>query len=206
MNFRMVLTSIITLAFVWELSGYMLHMRNQGLSSYVSESSDSSGSGKSEGFMIDNNLVTIARVVSIYPKTYPYPGMDIVMQVFTKWVPRALWPDKPVEWSNSIEDVLNTGGGYTLALSYVGEAYLIAGWPSLIFISLLIGAGAAAWNRVGFAARSNMDLVYYASGFFAAALGMRSIQFITIAMVPTVAFYVFGRYFIRQKTVSEFAR
>ena len=36
------------------------------------------------------------------------------------------------------------------------------------------------------------------AGFFAATLGMRSVQFVTIAMVPTLAFYIFGRYLIRQ--------
>jgi len=129
----------------------------------------------------------------------------VLSQVLTKWVPRALWPDKPVEWTNSVENVLATGGGYTLALSYVGEAYLIAGWPSLIIVSLLLGIGAGAWNRVGQEARTNLDLIYYASGFFAATLGMRSIQFITIAMVPTVALYVFGQFLKRRKRVSAFA-
>jgi len=201
-NLFLIALCFLSAAFIWEVSGYMLSVRNQGLASYVS---DNGASIKTKGFMIDNNLVTIARVVSVYPKNYPYPGVDVLSQVLTKWVPRALWPDKPVEWTNSVENVLATGGGYTLALSYVGEAYLIAGWPSLIIVSLLLGIGAGAWNRVGQEARTNLDLIYYASGFFAATLGMRSIQFITIAMVPTVALYVFGQFLKRRKRVSAFA-
>jgi hypothetical protein len=202
LNLSLIAVCFLSIAFIWEVSGFMLMVRNQGLGNYVAENGTTI---KTQKFMIDNNLVTIARIVSVYPDNYPYPGMDVLSQVLTKWVPRALWPSKPTEWTNSVEDVLGTGGGYTLALSYVGEAYLIAGWPSLIIVSLLLGIGAGAWNRIGQEARTNLDLIYYASGFFAAALGMRSIQFITIAMVPTVALYVFGRILIRRRRAPEYA-
>ncbi len=187
---RLIILTVVAAASLWVVSGYMLDFRNQGLGSYLT---DGAAQKVDDGFMVDNNMVSIARVVGVFPDPYPFPGVDIVIQVFTKWVPRAIWAGKPAGWTTNVEDALATGGGYTLAVTYVGEAYLIAGYPSLIIISLLIGALTSWWSRVGLAARSNLDLIYYASGFFAAALGMRSIQFVTIAMVPTVAFYVFGR-------------
>jgi hypothetical protein len=193
---RLIVTTTIAAAALWVVSGYMLDFRNQGLSSYLT---DGAAQRLDDGFMIDNNMVSIARVVGVFPDPYPFPGTDIVIQIFTKWVPRALWAGKPVGWTTTVEEALATGGGYTLAVTYVGEAYLIAGYPSLIIISLLIGALTSWWSRVGLAARSNLDLIYYASGFFAAALGMRSIQFVTIAIVPTVAFYLFGRLLARKK-------
>jgi len=193
---RLIVMTVIGAAALWVVSGYMLDFRNQGLSSYLT---NGAAQRLDDGFMIDNNMVSIARVVGVFPDPYPFPGTDIVIQVFTKWVPRALWAGKPVGWTTTVEDALATGGGYTLAVTYVGEAYLIAGYPSLIIISLLIGALTSWWSRVGLAARSNLDLIYYASGFFAAALGMRSIQFVTIAIVPTVAFYMFGRLLARRK-------
>ncbi|MDH7974647.1 hypothetical protein QH494_20850 [Sphingomonas sp. AR_OL41] len=195
-TFRLLLTTVACAALLWMVSGYMLDFRNQGLGSYLS---NGAGQQQSDGFMIDNNMVSIARVVGVFPDPYPFPGGDVVIQIFTKWVPRALWPDKPIGWSTSVEDALATGGGYTLAITYVGEAYLIAGYPTLILVSLMIGAVTSWWNRVGFAARTNLDLVYYASGFFAAALAMRSIQFVTIAIVPVVAFYVLGRLLARSR-------
>lgn len=190
-SLRLIILSAIGAASLWVVSGYMLDFRNQGLGNYVSGTSEAQQ--LDNGFMIDNNMVSIARVVGVFPDPYPFPGSDIVIQVFTKWVPRAIWPGKPLGWTTSVEDALATGGGYTLAVTYVGEAYLISGYSSLIIVSLLIGAMTAWWTRVGLAARSNLDLIYYASGFFAAALGMRSIQFVTIAIVPTVAFYMIGR-------------
>ena len=196
-SFRLILLIGSCLALLWVVSGYMLDFRNQGLGSYMSDGAQQSAQ---DGFMIDNNMVSIARVVGVFPDPYPFPGNDVVIQIFTKWVPRALWPGKPIGWTTSVEDALATGGGYTLAITYVGEAYLISGYSSLIIVSLLIGAITAWWNRVGYAARSNLDLVYYASGFFAAALAMRSIQFVTIAIVPTVAFYIFGKILARSRS------
>lgn len=201
-SLRIILLSITGLFSIWIVSGYMLDFRNQGLGNYLTEGTVVADDG---GFMIDNNMVSIARVVGVFPSMYPFPGTDIVRDIFTKWVPRALWPDKPVSWSTSIEDALNTGGGYTLAVTFVGEAYLIAGYPSLIIVSLLIGIATAAWTRVGLAARTNLDLIYYASGFFAATLGMRSVQFVSVAMIPTVAFYIFGRYLLRQPRRPRYA-
>jgi hypothetical protein len=195
-TFRLILTTVACVALLWIISGYMLDFRNQGLGSYLS---DGAAQQQSDGFMIDNNMVSIARVVGVFPDPYPFPGSDVVVEIFTKWVPRALWPGKPVGWAVSTEEALGTGGGYTLAVTYVGEAYLIAGYPSLIIVSLLIGVLTSWWNRVGFAARTNLDLVYYASGFFAAALAMRSIQFVTIAIVPVVAFYLLGRLLSRSR-------
>jgi hypothetical protein len=184
------LVALATFA-VWVISGEVLKFRNIGLGSYVSDAAVAQEVGSS--FMIDNNLITLARTVRIFPSIYELPGSDIVVSAATKWVPRALWPGKPTEWGTSVEEAFGVGEGYTLALTFVGEAYLISGIPSLLIVSVLLGSLAATWNRIGEAARSNLDLILYLSGFFAAALAMRSIQFITVALVPTVAIYMFGR-------------
>lgn len=201
-SLRIFFLSVAGLAVLWVASGYMLAARNQGLGSYVAQGEMAQGQDQ---FMIDNNMITIARVVVVFPRDYPYPGIEIVTQSFTKWIPRALWPDKPVGLTNSIESALDTGGGFTLAVTFAGEAYLIAGLPTVFLVSLLLGSAAATWTRVGLSARTNLDLIYYATGFFAATLGMRSILFITVAMVPTAALYFFGRYLIHQKPAPTWA-
>lgn len=181
------LVALATVA-AWSISGEMLKFRNIGLESYA----ESAEAGPS--FMIDNNLITIARTVRVFPSLHEFPGSDIVIGALTKWVPRALWRNKPTEWGTSLEEAFGVGEGYTIAVTFVGEAYLISGIPSLLIVSLILGSLCATWNRLGECARSNLDLILYLSGFFAAALAMRSIQFITVALVPTVAIYVFGRY------------
>lgn len=185
-----VLVALATAA-AWGLSGEMLKFRNVGFESYVGSAEAAQEAGPR--FMIDNNLITIARAVRVFPSLHEFPGSDIVVSALTKWVPRALWPGKPTEWGTSLETAFGVGEGYTLAVTFVGEAYLISGIPSLLIVSLLLGSLCATWNRVGETARSNLDLLLYLSGFFAAALAMRSIQFLTVALVPTLAIYVLGR-------------
>jgi len=194
-SLKLIAVAGVALAVLWFLSGFMLDFRNVGLGEYFTGRSASLVVADASGdFMLDNNLVSIARVAQVFPDVYPFPGWDVVAQIFTKWIPRALWPDKPIDWANSMEMALNTGGAYTIAVTYVGEAYLIAGLPTVILCSLFLGSLGATWTKVGLAARTNLDLVYYATGFFAAMLGMRSIQFITIAFVPLVGFYLLARW------------
>jgi hypothetical protein len=192
-SLKIIALSSVAAAALWFISGFMLDFRNEGLGTYFSGSTIQAQDPRGD-FMIDNNLVSIARVAQVFPNIYPFQGWDIVLQIFTKWVPRALWPDKPVDWAISMESALGLDGSVTLAVTYVGEAYLIAGVPTVILVSFVLGSLSATWNKVGLAARTNLELIYYATGFFAAMLGMRSAQFITVAFVPLAAFYLLARW------------
>lgn len=190
------------LAIIWFASGEMLRLRNVGLAAYFGEENSQELSG---GFLIDNNLITIARAVAVFPDSYPYPGADIVVSSLTKWVPRAIWPGKPADWGTSLEEAFGLDGSYTLAVTVTGEAYLISGWLSLIVVGLLIGSVCTVWNRLGEMVRSNLDLVVYVSLFFPLALCMRSLQFTTVAILPTFAIYLFGKFLAskRQRPVPR---
>ncbi len=197
-SIRIIAITAVSCGLLWILSGYMLEFRGMGLNNYFNSGAqrmavELSASNAESSFMLDNNLVSIARVTQVYPTLYPFPGSEIVVQILTKWVPRALWAGKPIALTNSVEYTLGAGDNYTIAVTYVGEAYLIAGVPTVILVSFILGSLSAAWTKVGLAARTNLEMIYYATGFFAAMLGMRSVMFITIAIVPTVAFYVAGR-------------
>jgi hypothetical protein len=120
---------------------------------------------------------------------YNYPGLDVLWTSIIHPIPRAIWPDKPVEWTDSIEGALGVTNS-TIAVTYAGEAYLIAGYTTAFVASLFFGALAAAWGRVGAVIRTNTGLIYYVSGFYAVTLGMRSMQWITVAVLPTIAVYL----------------
>jgi hypothetical protein len=100
--------------------------------------------------------------------------------------------------SDAVERVLNVHGS-TVAVTYAGEAYLIAGYPTAFLISLLFGALAAAWTQVGQALRTNTGFVFYISGFYAVTLGMRSLEWISVAILPTIAVYVVARVLPRSR-------
>ncbi|MEO5705956.1 MAG: O-antigen polymerase [Alteraurantiacibacter sp.] len=180
------------LVMMWAITGEMLRLREQGISGYIS-GGDQQVVEQENYFMVDNNMITIARTLAVFPDTYPYPGSKVLMTALTKWIPRALWPDKPEDWGTSLEEAFGLDGSYTLAVTLTGEAYLISGWLSVALIGLLIGVICAMWNRLGERLRTNLDLFVYISGFFAAALCMRSLQFVTVAMLPTILILLFGK-------------
>lgn len=187
--------ALLGMGLIWFASGAMLRLRSQGVENFnsVNPIADSAGD-----FLIDNNMFTIARAAAAFPERYAYPGSDIVVATLTKWVPRALWPGKPEDWGTSLEDAFGLDGSYTLAVTVTGEAYLINGWLSLIVVSLLIGMFCGVWNRLGEMARTNLDLVLFVSIFFPLAISMRSLQFVSVALLPTLALYLFGKFLASQ--------
>jgi hypothetical protein len=81
----------------------------------------------------------------------------------------------------------------TLAATFVGELYMAGGMFGVSLCALLYGWAAGKWNRVGQHASSNAQLILFASGFFAAGLGMRSFLSIVPALLPAVALYFYLR-------------
>lgn len=190
----------LSLAVMWFITGEMLRMRELGVARWAAGEQIAAVSADEGYFLVDNNMITIARTMQVFPNPNPYPGADVVVSALTKWVPRALWPNKPQEWGTSLEKAFGLDGSYTLAVTLTGEAFLIAGLPSLILVGLLIGIASSAWNRRGEMLRTNLDLLVYISAFFATAMCMRSLQFVTVALLPTVAIYVFGRIYTNMVT------
>ena len=110
-------------------------------------------------------------------------------------IPRALWPDKPEGLSTGIEEALDAEG-FTIATTYIGEAYMAFGILGVIAASLGFGALAGWWNRLGgYSSAAALTSVLYASGFFALAISMRSLLTFTTAALPTLALLVIVRLF-----------
>ena len=61
---------------------------------------------------------------------------------------------------------------------------------------LLFGAAAGWWNHVGQEANSSFSQILYASGFLCAAMSMRSLLTMVPFMLPTLALWMFGKYWL----------
>jgi len=70
----------------------------------------------------------------------------------------------------------------------------MAGWLGVIGVSLFFGALAAWWNRMAMRQQSDYALVVYALGFFAAGITMRSMFWLTTAILPVIALIVFRKF------------
>ena len=169
---------------------YMLAFRNVGLSNFVSSSSAELDSAS---FFVDYNIVNVSHITAEFPSVFDYLGLEIPFNALIRPIPRVLWPSKPEGLSVTIESALGASPGMTVSCAFVGEAYMAGGLVAVLLISLVFGAAAAMWNRMG--ANSNLQFaqLLYASGFLCAALAMRSMLSMVPVMLPTIALWIFGK-------------
>ena len=173
-------------------SYHMLELRSIGLRNYVTKQVYASGESR-KTLAVDYNLASMGWVADAMPKNYDFLGAELLVWSLVKPVPRAIWPSKPVGLSVSVEEIAGAEG-WTVAVTYLGESYMMAGMFGVICVSMFFGALAAWWNRMALGQQSDYALVVYALGFFAAGITMRSMFWLTTAILPVVALIVFRKF------------
>jgi oligosaccharide repeat unit polymerase len=172
----------------------MLQFRTVGLGELAS-------TAESGTLYVDLNIVNISHLTEKFPNVYDYLGFEIPINALIRPVPRVLWPDKPTGLSVPIETALDAGGGLTVSCGYVGEAYMAGGLPAVLAISVLFGAAAEMWNRIGLNSNQQFNQIVYVSGFLCAAMAARSMLSMVPFMLPTLALGMLGRLFLSKRSV-----
>jgi oligosaccharide repeat unit polymerase len=185
----MIQGSLVALALL-VVTAYMLEFRKVGLSRF-SLSDDAPGT-----IYIDHNMVVISTLTTVFPDQYGYLGLEIPYQALIHPIPRALWSGKPEGLSVTVESIMRTTQA-SVASAFVGEAYMSGGMIGVFLAGVGFGVAAEMWNRVGRNVHSSFAQLLYASGFFCAAISMRSILWMTVTMLPTLGLWLYGKLFIR---------
>jgi oligosaccharide repeat unit polymerase len=168
---------------------YMLQFRQVGLGAYI-EGADEFRGFRKETLFIDYNLPTISQLTNVFPDTIEYLGWEVPYYAIARPIPRALWPGKPTGLSVDMAETLGLRG-LTLSSTFVGEAYMMGGYLGILSIGLVLGGLCGWWNRFGQDLRSNTNVALYVSGFFAAALSMRSMLWLSTAMLPSLLIWLY---------------
>lgn len=184
-------------------SHHMLQFRQMGLMRYINEKhyeqrqfADMSEDRK--GYFVDYNLFAICKLMQVIPSQYDYLGGELYFWSLIKIIPRAVWPSKPEGLSLSVEGAMGTSD-LTISASMVGESYMSGGYAAVFLTSFLFGVTASFWNKLRYQTSSHFGFIVYCSAFFPAVLSMRSIVWLTTAMLPTVALVVIIRYLRKQR-------
>ena len=175
----------------------MLDFRDVGLKDYLLKGyyKDASHTEEGQSLAVDNNLYAISRVAEYFPQHHAYTGMEIPYLALIHPIPRAIWPSKPEGMSFSVEDIFGAEG-WTVATSVVGEEYMMHGYVAVFLMSLFFGACCAGWNLLASPKNSEFGILVYASGFFSAVITMRSMNWFSTALLPTLAGLVIGYLFL----------
>lgn len=192
-TFRNTILPLAAIAFITVYGSYhMLEFRTIGLRNYIDNQVYASESTR-DTLAVDYNLASIGWVADAMPQNHDFLGLEVLNWALVRPIPRALWPSKPVGLSVSIEEIAGAEG-WTVAATYLGECYMMAGMFGVVSMSMLFGALAAWWNRMAMREQSDYALVVYALGFFAAGITMRSMFWLTTAILPVIALIVFRKY------------
>ena len=174
---------------------FMLEFRTVGFSNYLHNRYEPQPKAEKTLF-VDYNLYAICKLVEVFPRKKDYLGFEIPLQALIRPIPRALWKEKPEGLTSSIEDALGVQG-MTISASFAGEAYMSGGLFTVLVAALGFGALTGWWNFLASARNSELGILIFASGFFAAVISMRSLFVFTTAMLPTVAALVVGSFAVK---------
>lgn len=205
---RMALAAAAFGALFVVLAGMMLEFRQMGLTRYIENFSHREQVLEMEslqparetetGYFVDYNLWRLSQMMPAFPELYDYLGWNVIFVALTKPVPRAFWPGKPEDLEVGLEEVIGAQG-YTIAVTWVGEAFISGGGTAVFLTGLAIGIFCAYWNRLTAFTYTAYPLLVFASGFYAVLLLMRSLMFFTTALLPTIALIVAGVAFFRKR-------
>jgi hypothetical protein len=84
--------------------------------------------------------------------------------------------------------------------------YMAGGMLGVMIAGLLLGAAGEMWNRVGRQPGSTFAQLLYASGFLCAASTMRSLLWISVTILPTVALWLYGKLWLGRPLVQRSLR
>lgn len=179
----------------------MLEFRGMGLRAYAAGDYEDWRRPGEDGrtLYVDYNLYPICRIVETFPRVHEYLGWELPFLAIVRPVPRAIWSGKPEGMSMPIEQVVGAEG-WTVAATFVGEAFMSGGFLAVFLLGCAFGALARWWNTLASPRNSEFGVLIYASGFFAAAIAMRSVLVLTTALLPSVAGMVAGYFLIRRSS------
>ena len=196
---RVGLQGAAILALLLFVTSYMLEFRNVGISNF------SFSDRSRDTLFIDNNMVVISQLTNAFPNQYDFLGFEIPYHAVIHPIPRALWPEKPEGLSVTVESIAGTTQA-TISSTFIGEAYMTRGMLGVILAGILLGAAGEMWNRVGRNTNSPFAQLLYVSGFFCAAITMRSILWMSVTMLPTLALWLYGRLWLSRSALRARTR
>jgi hypothetical protein len=193
---ELIILSVASAVIMLAATVLMLQFRSVGFKNFLTGNYEHHES-KEQIMFVDYNLYAIGKLVEVFPKYQAYLGMEVPYLALIRPIPRAVWPGKPEGLSASIEEALGMEG-LTIAASFAGEAYMAGGNLAVFLIALFFGATTGWWSYLSSSRNSELGILIYASGFFAAVISMRSLFVFTTALMPTVAAIIIGTYAVRK--------
>jgi hypothetical protein len=203
---ELILVSAVSVFMALAATVLMLQFRQVGLKLWL-EGARVQSEVHEKALHVDMNLFVISQIVATFPERHGYLGLEVPFLAIIRPIPRAIWPDKPEGMSVHMESLAGDeyNEAWTVAASFVGEAYIAGGMIGVLLTGLAFGVFTSWWSRLASPANSELGILIYAVGFFAVAISMRSLFVFTTALLPTLA-AIFGTRILVKHVAAKTAR
>lgn len=180
----------VPLALLLIVTVVALRFRHEGLGRTLTpHRTESRAIAPPKRWIVDNNVRTIAKLTETFPARHPYLGPEIPWLMLVRPIPRAFFPAKPTKPSLSMEEIIGIPQT-TIAASFVGEGFLMAGAPGTFLFGLGLGMLCALWGRIPADTGSSFAIILHASGVVWTFLALRSPIWISVGLLPCVALWL----------------
>ncbi|HEY8067158.1 MAG TPA: O-antigen polymerase [Methylosinus sp.] len=170
---------------VLSLLQFILLIRNVGLEGFLSGDVDFDDYEFAGQFHVDDNFLRLAQIVHYFPDVVEYVGWKQIYYVLVRPIPRALWPDKPIDAGFSLPGLVGKSD-VSLSSSIIGELHASYGLAAVAIGALLLGWAAASWTTL-LRERNENARVLYCLGLMVFFVGMRSMQEIVLMTYAVLA-------------------
>lgn len=163
----------------------MVQTRGVGVAAIFSKSADDSIT-RMEYLHVDDNFHRLSQIVEIIPKDHPYTGIQWVIWLAVRPIPRVFWPGKPVDPGFDLPLFLGMEG-VSLSCSIIGEAYMAFGFFGILGTGWIMGRLGVTLAHLLERHSGPAALAMFGSGLLALFAGMRSGLELVLMMYPVLA-------------------
>jgi hypothetical protein len=141
---------------------------------------------------IDDNFLRLSQITALFPGDRPYVGLQPLVYVLVRPIPRVFWSDKPIDPGYDLARLISLrgSGGTSLSSSVVGEFYVMYGLLAVFLGGIFYGQIARTWNKVLDASGESGNGLLYGLGIMILFVAIRSMQDLVVMSYGLLAWLV----------------
>jgi hypothetical protein len=151
----------------------MLVYRGTGIAAAFSEETEVEEEDEPDELRVDDNFLRLTQIIHIIPDLHPHTGMQYVVFVAARPIPRVFWPNKPLNPGFDLPAFQGIRGA-SLSMSLVGELYMAFSFFGCVGGGLFLGYLANTLAQVLRAGATPGALIIFGGSLLALFAGMRS--------------------------------
>jgi len=197
LSLKQKIVSAVVLVLLLSFMQFMLKQRVSGFASELPVKVET----RFKHLHVDDNFLRLGQVIQIFPRSVDYAGIEPIIYVLVRPIPRALWPGKPVSPGYNLTMLVGMSG-ISLSSSIVGELYAIYGLIAVLVGGVILGRLAATLNRIYTDSHGNGRALVFSIGLMILFVSLRSMQDLVIMSYGLLAWIVIASFVQRRQKLQ----